>query len=157
MHPAIHLAYVLAVTGCASDEPQDPQVPPTGSDAVTAWLAAGYYQSWACEPEAHDARSPSPHNRNRICSNDIVHATPDGSFAVSASSVKELLDDSGAVFGHAVSRKLSDDPDGAGWYWYEAVNGSVTVEGTGASGSAKSVCVGCHVGAAQDFVFAKAP
>jgi len=38
------------------DDLADVQVPPRGSEDLLAWIDAGHYRSWSCEPEAHADR-----------------------------------------------------------------------------------------------------
>lgn len=147
---------------CGTDDPaSDAQSPPTtGHTELQAWLARGAYKDWTCEPAVHDARSPSPHGKNRICSNDLASAHGDGPYPIGAASVKELYDDAGAqIVGYAVGLKVSADTTGAGWYWYENVpldhpaphdDRGVVADGIGSSGAALDICVGCHVGAGAD-------
>src|SRR4051812_36675170 len=72
------------------------QVPPTSSAAdIDAWIAEGHYKEWACEDKEHEARSPSPHGFNRICSNDVLSAAGDGEYPVDSAGVKELWDAAG--------------------------------------------------------------
>lgn len=169
----VTLAFGLLLGACGDDDdgagPGTPdaavvsQTPPTGHDAVEAWLTAGDYKSWHCEPAVHEARSPSPHGFNRICSNDLVAANVSGTGAwpMGAAAVKELYAaQDGAIIGYAVYLKqAADSADGANWYWYERVpldseaphdaNG-VVADGTGGSGTAMTICVGCHAGAGSD-------
>lgn len=127
-----------------------PQLPPRGAADLDAWLAAGYYKDWHCEPTPHAARAPSPHGTNRICSNDaIATATGTGAYPVGAAAVKELYDEAGAsVAKRAVYRKLADGTDGSNWYWFEGDRATAAVDGAGVA-----ACVGCHAHAERDFVF----
>jgi hypothetical protein len=141
-----------------------PQAPAMGATEITAWLAAGSYKSWSCEPAVHAARAPSPHGFNRICSNDILAAAvgsaadwPKGSAAV-----KELLTsaDSTTPVGYAVYSKTEDASNaGANWYWYEVVPANsqaphdasgVVADGLGNGGPALAICVSCHGAAGSD-------
>lgn len=155
---------VTAVTACTSSPPpSDAQLPPTIGADIESWLAARLYDSWACEPAVHAARMPSPHGFNRICSNDAIAnaARASGPWPVGAASVKELYNSASdpAPVGFAVYRKLADDSaDGANWYWYErAPQDGVVADGTGESGNAKTICVGCHAGAGIDAMHTPSP
>jgi hypothetical protein len=135
-----------------------------GGSNVTDWLTQGAYKSWTCEPAVHEARSPSPHGYNRICSNDILSAAAGGGdpFPKGAAGVKELYadDTGGSPVGYAVYLKTkSDSEGGAAWYWYEVVppeskaphdGHGVVADGFGDSGPAKTICVGCHAAAGSD-------
>ncbi|MBZ0235880.1 MAG: hypothetical protein K8M05_26360 [Deltaproteobacteria bacterium] len=134
----------------------DAQLPPTGAAQVRAWIEAGHYLDWRCEPAGHDARDPSPHGRNRICNNDAITAGS-GDFPLGAAAVKELLDSSDNIIGHAVYRKDAAGAGGAGWYWYEDVNGDVVADGAGTAGVPRDVCADCHSHAERDFVFTIVP
>ena len=135
----------------AGDDLTDPELPPRGTDDLPAWLAAGYYRAWRCEPEAHEGRAPSPHGRNRICNNAALHAAAGtGPFPAGAASVKEIFD--GDVKTYAVSRKLADGAGGDTWYWYEG-----NAEHAYGNGRGTPVCTGCHGGAARDYVFTIVP
>jgi len=158
-------AGAIALLGCSSSSdgtpasatdavltPSDVQTPPTGSDAdISAWLAKGDYKTWKCEPAPHDARRPSPHGKNRICSNDVLSAHGAGEFPVGAAGVKELYDSTGTkVVGHAMYRKLAVG-GGEAWYWFEKTDADgVVANGAGTAGTPKTVCVGCHEGAGSD-------
>lgn len=143
--------------GCPGAEgpistPGDAQTPPTGTDAeVSAWLAKGEYKSWTCEPSPHDARSPSPHGKNRICSNTTLSTHGAGEFPVGAAGVKELYDAAGTkIVGLAMYRKVAAG-GGEAWYWFEKTDADgLIANGPGSSGVAKTVCVGCHSGAGSD-------
>jgi hypothetical protein len=143
---------VLACGGGGSGG--DPQNPPMNRVDVEAWLAIGLYKQWKCEPAVHDARAPSVHGKNRICSNAVLSAAGAGPYPANAASVKELYDDAGStITGYAVQRHTSTATTGASWYWYERVpansmaphdaNG-VVADGLGTSGPALVICVGCH-------------
>lgn len=140
------------------------ETPPMGATAVEAWLAAGSYKTWTCEPASHEARSPSPHGFNRICSNSLISNNAAGTDAwpEGAAAVKELLADATSTtpVGYAVYLKTkADSADGANWYWYERVpltsaaphdaNG-VVADGMGSTGTAMSICVNCHGAAGSD-------
>jgi hypothetical protein len=139
------------------------QMPAMGASEMTAWLQGGDYLNWKCEPAVHEARSPSPHGFNRICSNDVLAQSTAGSTAwpSGAAAVKELhasLTD--APVGYAVYAKTkSDSEGGASWYWYEIVprdsaaphdSKGVVADGLGDGGPAKEICVGCHAAAGSD-------
>jgi hypothetical protein len=155
--PATALLALLA-TACTDPGPEssgddltDPELPARGTADLPAWLAAGYYLAWHCEPEAHAPRAPSPHGRNRICNNAALHAaTGTSAFPAGAASVKEIFDDN--VMGYAITRKLGDGTGGDTWYWYEANPDHVYANGPG-----KASCISCHGGAARDYVFTVVP
>jgi hypothetical protein len=196
--PLLALAIVTAsaLAGCGSDTPNTPandagmttdtgtppgdaggtaQLPPMGREAVEAWLMTRVYTMWHCEPMQHTARSPSPHGRNRICTNDALSGhTGAGEYPVGAAAVKELYDDAGMnIVGYAVARHVAPGTTGATWYWYERVpanhpaphdaNG-VVADGLGNAGPASTICVGCHAAAGSDamhsghdFVYTRVP
>ncbi len=150
------------------------QTPPTTGAAVRTWLAAGSYKAWHCEPAPHASRSPSPHNMNRICSNDLASAyvaadggaveRPEGTAAV-----KELYDATGtAIRGYAVYLKAgATSAGGANWYWYESdptVPAStrdsmdVLADGFGGSGGGPNgICVSCHSAAGSNAMHTPTP
>ena len=148
-------------SGGFTDTVGDSQTPPEGNDALTAWLAAGSYLDWHCEAAAHDARSPSPHGQNRICSNDLLSTyTAEAEYPVGSAAVKELWDDTDtSIVGYAVYRHMTAGGDGVDWYWYEIVpsdstaphdaNG-IVADGLGDTGPANTICVACHSAAGSD-------
>lgn len=165
---ALLLGLAAAVGGCSDEDGDDggrggdAQTPPTRGSDVEAWLAGGAYKSWTAEPALHAARSPSPHGYNRIFVNDAMAAAAAGTAAwpQGAASVKELYTSASDTtpIGFAVSLKLADDSgDGANWYWYERINTQVVADGTGDSGAAKSICVGCHAAAGVDAAHTPTP
>jgi hypothetical protein len=116
--------------------------PPVGKEALQAWLLQRHYRDtasgmWFCEPAPHRARPPSPHQFVRVCINQLLASTPDGTpFPVGSCAVKELFEsDLRTQIGWAVSVRVTElapaVPDGgydgaipqpnAGtrWYWYE--------------------------------------
>ncbi len=139
--------------------PADAETPPTGDPAVIrAWLDTKAYTKWACEPAPHPRRNGSGHSANRICSNMLLSKHGAGEYPVGAASVKELFDANNNLNGYAILLKTK--AGGAeSFYWYENIGASVVANGLGDTGSAKSVCTGCHSGAGQngqsghDFVF----
>jgi hypothetical protein len=151
------------LAACSSDSGgSDPQTPPTtGRADIEKWLTDASYKTWACEPTVHASRDPSPHGFNRICSNDVIAAaaTGTGPWPKGAAAVKELYASMTATtpVGFAVYLKTdASSAEGANWYWYERVptdsqaphdaNG-VVADGKGGSGSAMTICVGCHAAA----------
>ena len=140
------------------------ELPPMGAAAIEAWLKAGSYKSWTCESAVHAARAPSPHGFNRICSNALIAGNAEGAGAwpKGAAAVKELYaaaTDATPV-GYAVYVKTdADSAAGANWYWYERVPldssaphdaAGVVADGSGATGPAQQICVGCHNAAGAD-------
>jgi hypothetical protein len=161
--PMVLGAVMLAgFAGCGSDAKTADL--PQGATAVEAWLSAGSYKSWHCEAAAHEARMPSPHGFNRICSNDLVasNATGTGVWPKGAAAVKELLASATSTtpVGYAFYTKTAaDSANGTNWYWYERVPADsvaphdaagVVADGMGATGPALSICVGCHGAAGSD-------
>lgn len=152
--------WCLALAACGDPGPAsygdpltDPQVPARGHADVLTWLEAGHYQSWSCEAEPHGPRPPSPHGMTRICSNDaLAAANGEGPYPVGAASVKEVLDDAGAIRLFAVYRKVAAGTGGDTWYWYEG-----SADDTIANGEGDGTCTGCHAGAPRDFVFTVVP
>jgi hypothetical protein len=128
----------------------DSELPLVTSDAeITAWINKGFYKSWKCETASHAARSPSPHGNNRICSNAKLSGHTTGEYPIGAVAAKELTDASGTVNGYALAVKKKAGA-GEAWYWYEIMGTMVVASGYGDTGSAKTVCVGCHMGAGSD-------
>jgi hypothetical protein len=165
-----HRAYMFVVCLAAcSDDGEETQQPPQGASAVEAWLASGAYKSWQCEAAVHEARSPSPHGFNRICSNDLISATSAGPWPKGAAAVKELYTslDATTPAGYSVYHKTADDSaEGANWYWYERLPPAdaarfglpeVVADGLGNAGNAKSICVSCHLAAGSDAAHTPSP
>ncbi len=145
--------------GASTDEHQLP--PTTGRTAIEAWISAGHYKAWHCESAAHAARSPSPHGQNRICSNDAMsNFAGAGEYPIGSAAVKELFDDAAKnIIGYAVEVHTAAGNTGDTWYWYERVplssaaphdSNGVVADGSGASGPAQTICVGCHQAAGSD-------
>lgn len=169
-HSSLLLVSALTGLSACSDDPQmrdtsgDDQTPPMGAARVQQWLESGAYKGWHCESAVHEARSPSPHGFNRICSNDLIAENVAGTadWPRGAAAVKELYDSAAASApsGYAVYLKTADDSaGGASWYWYETVPSDslaphdasgVVADGLGNSGPAKAICVGCHVASGAD-------
>lgn len=140
--------------------------PPEGAADVENWINQGFYLAWHCEEAIHDQREPSPHGRNRICSNNaLANASANAPFPVGSAGVKELYDDNDALVGFAIYRKAeavtaaTGNNDGANWYWYEKLSGDVLADGRGNAGVPLTVCVDCHSHAPEfagaEFVFAQ--
>jgi hypothetical protein len=150
--PASDLGLDAGSDGAVLDAPpssNDPQLAPQGHAAMTTWLAAGHYLTWACENAPHPARPPGAHGTNRICSNTALSGSTSGAYPVGAVSVKEIYRN-GAIDGYAVARKLPSGTGGASWYWYELLGTSVVADGVGVS-----LCAGCHDDAPRDFIFTR--
>lgn len=165
----------LALVGCGAPTIDsdaglaDSQTPPMGTDAeISAWIAGGAYKAWKCEAAAHDARSPSPHGRNRICNNAKLTGTSSGNYPAGAASVKELhaADGGTEITGYAIGLKTAGGASTpGGWYWYEKDKGMVVANGAGdKTGNELTVCTGCHQGAGtdamhsgRDFVYTQVP
>lgn len=182
---AATLLLSVASAACSSDGDASPQTgagdasataasnaqtPPVtvGAD-VESWLAAGAYTRWHCEAAPHASRDPSPHGINRICSNDLAHGfTGTGERPEGTAAVKELYDAAGkTVVGYAVYVKTKAASEGGkAWYWYERVPSDsaaphdakgVVADGLGATGTANSICVGCHAAAGSDAAHTPSP
>jgi hypothetical protein len=153
------LLSLLGLAACADapkslgDDLSDRQLPPRGSHDLSIWLEAGHYNEWHCEASVHPAAPESPHGPNRICNNDALHEAIDeeGDWPVGAAAVKEVFKGSTLDF-YAVSRRVESTPGAEGWYWYEGIGDEVYSDGQDIES-----CVGCHAGAARDFVFVVVP
>jgi hypothetical protein len=141
----------------------DSQTPPIGASAITAWLASGVYKSWHCESAVHDARSPSPHNVDRVCSNDVIAsgATGAGPWPAGAAAVKELYASTtdATPGGYAVYLKTqATSANGANWYYYGALTaGGTVVDGMGSDATVMAQCTSCHLAAGSDAAHTPSP
>lgn len=132
------------------------QTPPIGAAAIVPWLQQGLYKSWHCETAPHTARSPSPHNIDRVCSNDVIanNATGTGPWPAGAAAVKELYAKATDTTptGWAVYLKThADSANGANWYYYGALTaGGSNVDGMGADSTVMPTCTSCHLAAGSD-------
>ena len=148
-----------AAAGCAAPTPGTAQAAPTGTQAdIDTWLAGGDYKSWTCESAVRDGKSPSPHGKQRVCSNTLSSTAGPGEYPIGATNVKELYDTAGAnIIGYAIEQKM-EKGTGAAWYWYERNASGLVANGYGSAGAPKTICVGCHSSAGpstfgHDFVF----
>lgn len=143
--------FPLLVVACGVepvDSMESMTEPPEMRDRL-AVIESGEYLTWRCEETSHPARPGSGHARNRICNNELVATTPDGTaFPIGATSVKELLDSSDRIIGYALMEKVAPSEGGRGWYWYEVIGSSKYADGIGST-----LCSGCHARAAHDFLF----
>jgi hypothetical protein len=162
----------MTAAGCPAGCPApagDAQTPPQGTDAaITTWLTAASYKGagWKCEAAVHDSRSPSPHGKNKICNNTKLTGTAaPGTYPFGAASVKELYAADGTtIAGYAIGIKLYDGAsDGAKWYWYEKMGGSVVYNAIGKK-DGSDLCTSCHKGtgsdaghSGRDFVYTQVP
>jgi hypothetical protein len=137
-------ALPLALAGCGGGG----GLPENNSEAIQAFITAGDYKSWHCEPAAVAKRGPSPHGvSSRVCSNDALSATAAGAnFPKDSAAVKEINLMDGKT-GYAYYRKTQDDSAaGMGWYYWEtSPPAPMPVAAQGAPG-----CVGCHSAAGMD-------
>lgn len=152
------LSLVLMATACEAPAGEgegegegELDIPPTGAEAVGDWLATGRYLEWDCEADVHAPRAPSPHPRNRICSNPLLASSlPGEGIPVGAASVKEIYNegDDDTIVAWAIGVKVADgdETDPASMYWFEGdgVN-EAAADGLGDSGGiAQNVCYDCH-------------
>lgn len=138
-------------TDTSSDQPFDPQTPPTTVEALEQWLAEGYYKSWTCEdaPNTKSDGASAIHvhgAKTRVCANVLLAASQapgtSGEFPKGVAAVKEVYDDNGDLDVTVVSVKTKAASDGGdAWYWYE----TPSLQGFGFGG-----CTGCHSAAASD-------
>ena len=145
----------------------DMTIPPASGAQLDEWLADGFYEDWTCEPAAHASQLVAQ-GRVRVCSNALLLDGPtSGDYHAGSASVKEILDDSNHVIGHAVALRGRPNPGATGWYFYARVQpGSevmlgaapdargVVADGWGdAQGNAQFACAQCHARAPRDFVY----
>jgi hypothetical protein len=139
-----------APSAVVPNTPGDSETPATGDpQRVADWLASGAYRSWRCESVAHEARSPSPHGKNRVCNNRKIAEHGAGEFPIGAASVKEIYDDLGALKAQAIGLKVGAGAASA-WVWFEI--GGRTVVKVNARGDTReaSACSSCHAEAGID-------
>lgn len=125
---------------------------PQGAADVEAWIEKGTYKSWHCEAAKHEARPPSPHAYNLICSNNIISTNAEGAaYPKGAAAVKELWGKEGkGIVGYAYYLKIqAESADGNGWYYYEK-NPEIKPDTLVADGVGVDGCVGCHSAAGSD-------
>jgi hypothetical protein len=142
--------------GGAPEAGTNSPAPPMGASAIQSWLASGAYKSWHCEAAVHTARSPSPHNVDRVCSNDAIanNVTGTGPWPAGAAAVKELYANATDTTpgGYAVYLKTqADSANGANWYYYGALTaGGANVDGMGSDPIVMPTCTSCHLAAGSD-------
>jgi hypothetical protein len=142
--------------GGAPEAGSNAQTPPMGASAIQSWLASGVYKSWHCETAVHTARSPSPHNVDRVCSNDAIanNANGTGAWPEGAAAVKELYASATDTTpgGYAVYLKTqADSANGANWYYYGALTaGGPSIDGMGNATQIMAQCTSCHLAAGSD-------
>jgi hypothetical protein len=137
------------------------QLPPTSDGAaVEAWLAQGFYKSWACDPMMRTPKPPSGNTMTRICTNAVGAAAGSGEYPVGAAFVEEAGDANGVVTGRAVQRKVaSGGAEAIYWYGKFLADSAPLAVGLGSDATVKSQCVDCHsragadAGIGHDFVF----
>jgi hypothetical protein len=136
-------ALPLSLAGCGGGG-----LPEDTAESIKAFIEAGDYTSWHCEPAAVPKRGPSPHgDSGRICSNDTLSATAPGmNFPAGSAAVKEIFM-GGMRLGSAYYHKTQDDSAaGMGWYYWEtSPPAPMAVAAQGAPG-----CVMCHSAAGKD-------
>lgn len=136
--------------GEGEGEADPADIPPTDVAALESWIQDGQYLGWACEDVAHAPRAPSPHPRNRICSNPLLStSTAAAALPVGAASVKEIYAAAGDdIVAYAVMVKVGDgdETDADSVYYYEGdLAAAPAANGTGGSGGvAQTVCFDCH-------------
>jgi hypothetical protein len=130
------------------------QVPPRGQSAIEPWLAAGFYQSWHCEAQVEPSRGGA-HGRDRICTNDVLHAAAPP-FPAGSASVIEMYDAAERTNGFAVSLKVAGSGDQS-WYWYERAGSSPTSRPVADAVAYPACGTNCHADAPTDNVFIRAP
>ena len=125
------------------------QATAVASSGDELWVAAGTYKAWSCEAAAHEARTGSGHDKNRICTNTLQSThTSTQPYPVGSAAVKELIDGDGNIEGYSVYLRSEAGDGGEKRFWYEIIGGDVIAIGYG-----HSTCTGCHGGAPRDFVF----
>jgi hypothetical protein len=131
------------------DFPGDAETPATGNPQIVAdWLKTGAYRKWRCEALVHQARSPSPHGSNRVCSNRKLADHGAGEFPIGAASVKEVYDDLGARRGYAIGKKV-DSGTAPAWVWFMMEGSNIVANARGIAAAA-AACTGCHAAAGTD-------
>jgi hypothetical protein len=133
-----------------------PELPPQGQKALEAWLAAGYYKGWHCEQQVSPSRGGA-HGRDRVCTNDILHAAPSTPYPVGSASVVEMFDSADRSNGFAVSSKVAAGTGASTWYWYERAGSSPTSRPVADSIAYPTCGENCHSQAPMDNVFVLAP
>ncbi len=132
-------------------------LPPTESQALFTWLAAGSYLDWEAESAIHPSAGPHGGDVRTFVNDTLLGSLADGasSHPAGSASVKELYS-AGELRGWATFVKTSDDSaQGDNWFWYE--NFSVTdASSPVAADFGVGLCVNCHV-AGQDFVLTPFP
>jgi len=115
---------------------------PTEREALKAFLESKGYAGFKAEPAPH--ASSGPHGKVRTFVNDVLAsslAANAASHPRGAASVKELYSGDTIVGWAVLVKTQADSARGAGYFWYELLNGKVVIEGNG-----KSACTGCHSG-----------
>jgi hypothetical protein len=123
------------------------QTVPTELGALKTFLESKAYAAFKAEPAPH--ASTGPHGKVRTFVNDILSASltaNNTSHPQGAASVKELYSGDTIVGWAVLVKTQAETASGAGYFWYELLNGKVVIEGKG-----KSACTGCH-SSGKDYV-----
>lgn len=128
----------------------DAQTPPTNgaADATLAWLKAGTYKSWKCEPAPHAPRVPSVHGIARECANTLVSGGSDP-FNVGAANVIEYYADAAATTpsGYGITVRVLTGSAKDAWYYGEVKAGALSSAGRAFKDTPAGTCADCHIGA----------
>lgn len=129
---------------------------PITATEVEALIASGDYLDWVCEATPRAMRGPSSHGAVRVCSNRVLSTyvtDPNEQWLRGSAAMKELYANATDTtpLGYSYYVKIDDESaNGAGWYWYERSDGTVTADGHGDGDDGSDGCIGCHAGAGID-------
>ncbi|MCG5054032.1 MAG: hypothetical protein KA712_13800 [Myxococcales bacterium] len=126
---------------------------PTTRAALATFLEEGQYRAFAAESRVH--ASEGPHGLVLTFMNPILFdslAAGNRTHPRGAAAVKEIYKGGQTLAGWSVMVKVaSESLGGDGYFWFEAVEGRLTAEGTG-----DPLCAQCHqVG--NDFILSRFP
>ena len=134
-----------------ADGGSENQEPPIDPDALLVWLEAESYSGWSSDAMQ---RQGDRHEDVRVWINAAMVQGLDAGMdpmPAGAASVLEHFDDDGRI-GWSVHYRFQDGPIFQSWYWYEWIDGIVTV-----AGDDVPRCAACHGGDGVDTVVQVCP